>query len=302
MISTETLEDFYRRISGDKETKLPIDTGMGHFNVFKRAGTPHKTPFIRRDYYKITLVRGEGTVHYADKSVTVDRPALVFSGALEPSSCESSSAAQGGWFCLFSPEFIESRNFINTLQDYPFFRLNGEHIIVLDEDQYQSFSQLFEKMAGELSVPSLYKYELLKSYLQIIMYEALKIGTTVQHAQHVNAAARITNLFLQLLERQFPIDSPSNGLKLKTASDYAEILAIHVNHLNRSVRKVTGKTTTHHIAERILKEAQALLKHSDWNINQIATALGFEEASYFVNFFRKNTGRAPGHSRLETVR
>jgi AraC family transcriptional activator of pobA len=47
----------------------------------------------------------------------------------------------------------------------------------------------------------------------------------------------------------------------------------------------------------VLKEAQSLLKHSDWNINQIATALGFEEASYFVNFFRKNTGKTPGHSR-----
>jgi len=69
-----------------------------------------------------------------------------------------------------------------------------------------------------------------------------------------------------------------------------------MNHLNLSVKAVTGKTTTRHIAERTLTEAKALLKFSEWNINQIATALGFEEAAYFVNFFRKNTGTPPGHS------
>lgn len=298
MIRTETLEDFYARVKGNEDATLLIDnTGQGHFNIFPRAGSHHKTPFIRRDYYKITLARGEGRVHYADKSVEINQPSLVFSGVAEPSSCESASGQQDGWFCLFSSDFIAFRDAKNTLQEYPFFRPNGAHIITLNEDQYLSFSQLFEKMAAELSATYYYKYELLRSYLQIVMYEALKIGPSLQPGNYINAAARITTLFFQLLERQFPVDSPDHGLQLKTAADYAKHLSIHINHLNRSVKEITGKTTTRHIAERTLKEAQALLRHSDWNINQIATALGFEEAAYFVNFFKKNTGKAPGHSR-----
>jgi AraC family transcriptional activator of pobA len=298
MIKTETLEGFYRRVQGGTETSLQINNlGEGHINVLQRASGSQKTPFIRRDYFKITLVRGEGVVHYADKSVVVNRPSLVFSGVAEPSSCESESLEQGGWCCLFSPEFIASREYKNTLLDYPFFRLNGEHILTLDEDQYLKFSKLFEKMAEELATPYLYKNELIKSYLLIVMYEAVKIVPSTPPMQYINAAARITAIFLQLLDRQFPIDSPERGLQLKTAIDYAKNLSVHINHLNRSVKEVTGKTTTRHIAERVLKEAQALLKYSDWNINQIATALGFEEAAYFVNFFKKNTGKSPGHSR-----
>lgn len=303
MIKTETLEDFYRQISVGTDNTLPINnTGRGHFNVFQRSGSHDKTPFIRRDYYKITLVRGEGTVYYEDKSIVINRPALIFSGPAEPSSCESASAGKGGYFCLFSPDFMAYREYEITLHDYPFFRLNGEHIITLDENQYDSFIQLFEKMRAELDTSYSFKYELLRSYLQVVMYEALKIGEFLKPIQHINAAARTTAIFLQLLADQFPVDSPSQKLKLKTAIDYANHMAIHINHLNRSVKKITGKTTTRHIAERILTEAQALLKYSDLNINQIAMALGYDEVAYFVNFFKKNTGYTPGNSRLVVPR
>jgi len=299
MIKTESLEDFYSHIQGDIKTIDSLkNIDQGHFNIFKRIGSSHQTPFTRKDYYKITLVEGEGTVRYAEKSVNINGHVLVFSGILEPSSCASAPTKQEGWFCLFSPGFISSRQNRTPLQDYPYFRLHEEHIVTLTEDQYQAFLNLFKKMASELAAPYSYKYELIRSYLNIIMYEALKIGPPPRNEQQLTAATRITNQFIQLLEHQFPIDSPDHALKLKTANDYAKKLSVHINHLNHSVKQVTGKTTTYHIAEHILKEAQALLKHSDWNINQIATALGFDEATYFINFFRKKTGQPPGRSRI----
>ncbi|CAA9290672.1 MAG: hypothetical protein AVDCRST_MAG56-4544 [uncultured Cytophagales bacterium] len=41
---------------------------------------------------------------------------------------------------------------------------------------------------------------------------------------------RITAIFTELLERQFSIDSSSRRLKMRSASDYAGQLAMHVNH------------------------------------------------------------------------
>jgi AraC family transcriptional activator of pobA len=49
---------------------------------------------------------------------------------------------------------------------------------------------------------------------------------------------------------------------------------------------MTGKTTTSHITERVMKEANALLKHTDWSIAQIAGGLGFDEPAYFTNFYK----------------
>nr|WP_213017984.1 helix-turn-helix domain-containing protein [Hymenobacter negativus] len=92
-----------------------------------------------------------------------------------------------------------------------------------------------------------------------------------------------------------PKPSPACTAKpiLKNALDYADRLAVHVNHLNRSVKEVTGKSTTAHLAERFVSEAKVLLQHSDWSVGEIADRLGFEYATYFNSFFKKHTGTTP---------
>jgi AraC-like DNA-binding protein len=120
---------------------------------------------------------------------------------------------------------------------------------------------------------------------------------SINYFKNQNAMARITSLFLELLERQFPVDTPQYQLKLRTANDYAINLSIHVNYLNRAVKEVTGKTTTEHLTERMIVEAKALLLHTDWSINDIAYSLGYEYPTYFNNFFKKQTGVTPSSLR-----
>ena len=297
-MSIETLEQFYKRLPYGYENLLSVNNaGRGHFNVFLRRSSM-KTPFTRRDFYKICLIIGKGKVHYADREVIVDRPALVFSSPDVLSSWEPAPGTQSGWFCLFTPAFVESREYKNTLQDFPLFRNESNNIVFLDDHQVTFFSEMFKNMMGEMSSDYVNKYDLLRSYLHIVLHEALKIQPAEASEITISAAARLTSAFLELLERQFPIDSHENYLKLKTANDYAVKLAVHTNHLNRSVKEITGKTTTQLISERVLREAYALLKFSDWNIAQIADSLGFDEPAYFANFFKKHTGYAPGISRL----
>ena len=113
------------------------------------------------------------------------------------------------------------------------------------------------------------------------------------YAEQKNGATRITSVFLELLERQFPIESTNQALELRSAQDFAKHLSVHVNYLNSAVKEITGKTTTEHIAERVISEAKALLQHTDWNIAEIAYSLGFEYPTYFNNFFKKKTGYIP---------
>jgi AraC-like DNA-binding protein len=138
-----------------------------------------------------------------------------------------------------------------------------------------------------------YKDELIRNYLNLIIHESLKMHPPENSSKEKNAAQRIASVFLELLERQFPIESTAHPLQLKTAQDFANQLAVHVNHLNSSVKEITGKTTTTLIAERIISEARALLQHTDWSIAEIAYALGFEYPTYFNNFFKKKTGQVP---------
>ena len=146
-----------------------------------------------------------------------------------------------------------------------------------------------------------YKDELIRNYINLIIHEALKMQPSENYDQHKNAASRITSVFLELLERQFPIESPDRPLQSKTAQDYAKSLNVHVNYLNRAVKEVTGKPTTVHISDRVISEAKALLQHTDWNISDIAYALGFEYPTYFNNYFKRMTGTNPKSLRAQEV-
>ena len=101
-------------------------------------------------------------------------------------------------------------------------------------------------MIDEQKTDYTYKDDLIRNYIHLIIHEALKLQPSENYDQHKNAASRITSVFLELLERQFPIESIQRPLELKTAKDYAKILNMHINHLNRSVKEITGKSTTTH--------------------------------------------------------
>ena len=109
---------------------------------------------------------------------------------------------------------------------------------------------------------------------------------TVTFVKPEDASQRISTLFMELLERQFPIDDTHTEIHFRSPSEFAHQLNVHVNHLNRVVKKTLGKTTSQIIAERILQESKILLKHSAWSVSEIAYSLGFTEATHFNNFFK----------------
>jgi AraC family transcriptional activator of pobA len=108
-----------------------------------------------------------------------------------------------------------------------------------------------------------------------------------------NATGRFATLFSGLLNRQFPLVTVAQPLPLRMPQDYAEALAVHVNYLNRAVQAATGKTTSMHLAERLVHKATTLLQHSYWSIGDIADTLGFAYPTYSNKFFKKHTGCTP---------
>lgn len=271
------------------------------FNVFQIESDGNATRvYSRKDFYKICLTTGESIIHYADKSFDADGTLLFFGNPHIPYSWETISTNYEGYTCLFSEEFLKSDRSESLLHS-PLFKIDGTPILKITEEQRVFLSTLFQKMIEEQQTDYAYKDDLIRNYIHLIIHEALKLQPSENFNQHRNASFRITSVFLELLERQFPIEDPERPLLLKTAQDYAKNLNIHANSLNRAVKEVTGKPTTVHISERIISEAKALLQHTDWNISDIAYALGFEYPTYFNNFFKKNTGTNPKSLRIQEV-
>lgn len=272
------------------------------FNAFIIESDSNATrTYSRKDFYKICITTGKSAIHYADKSYEMDGTILFFGNPHIPYSWETLSSRYVGYTCLFSEDFLKPSDRLESLQQSPFFKLGGTPILEINAEQRKFLNTIFQKMIADQQSDYAYKDEMMRNYIQLIIHEALKLQPSVHFDQHKNAATRLTSVFLELLERQFPVESPEMPLKLKTAQDYAQQLHVHVNYLNRAVKEVTGKPTSTHISERIISEAKALLLHTDWSIADIAYALGFDYPTYFNNYFKRMTGTNPKSLRLQGV-
>jgi AraC family transcriptional activator of pobA len=271
------------------------------FNAFQIESDGNATRnYSRKDFYKICLTTGKSIIHYADKSFEAEGTVLFFGNPHIPYSWETISTSYVGYTCLFLEEFLKLDR-SESLQYSSLFKIGGTPILKITEQQREFLNTLFQKMMEEQETDYAHKDDLIRNYINLIIHEALKMQPSEDYVSNNNAQSRITSVFLELLERQFPIETNEKPLELKTAQDYSNVLSLHVNYLNRAVKGVTGKSTTTHISERIIGEAKALLQHTDWNISEIAYALGFEYPTYFNNFFKKNTGTNPKNFRLDMV-
>jgi AraC-like DNA-binding protein len=201
-----------------------------------------------------------------------------------------------GYFCVFRDEFFKENLRLN-LHDLPLFSAGAKPVFDLNAGESGEIQQLFEKMIKELSADYTYKFELIRSYVSELIYLAIKLQPSENHFDHPNASSRITTLFAELLERQFPIASTAQRFEFRAPKVIADRLSVHVNHLNRAIKQTTGRTTTDFISERLISEAKALLRHTDWNIGEISYALGFEDQAHFNNFFKKHAKLNPSSYR-----
>ena len=270
--------------------------GFKVYEIDNEANSGHT--YSRKDFYKVNLTNGKFIFHYADKSLETDDTFLFFGNPNIPYSCEALSPKFSGYTCLFTEEFLKLGDRSEGLLQSPLFKIGGTPIFNLDKEQKDFIIRVFKRMLAEQQNDYAFKDEVIRNYINLIIHEAVKMQPAIIQPKKANAAERITAVFLELLERQFPIESTDRPLELKTAQDFAKNLFVHVNYLNSSVKEVTGKPTTAHIADRIISEAKALLQHTNWSIAEIAYALGFEYPTYFNNFFKKKTGEIPKSVRL----
>jgi AraC-like DNA-binding protein len=292
-----SLEEFYRHTA----SLIPenINKEIGHFNVFRidelmaRMREAGEMPYNRRAYYKISLIIGKNRAEYADKIIDIKKSALLFATPRIPYNYKPQDGEQAGHFCIFTADFLMPNKSGVVLDELPIFRPGGYPVFELSVEDKKELSSIFLKIHREIASNYAYKYDLIRNYvLELIHFgQKLQPATTLYNTH--NASARVSSLFIELLERQFPIESAGQRLALRSAKDFADQLSVHVNHLNKVLKENTGKTTTVLIGARIAQEAKILLKQTDWSISEVAYSLGFEEVAHFSNFFKKQTGLAP---------
>ena len=191
-----------------------------------------------------------------------------------------------GFYCCFSDDFINQvytkesiendLEFINSfLFHYPL-RLNKTVFLRIE---YLCNALL------ELNFTFDSSKSLIQAYLIAVVYEIKKLMIGSGLDFYPSKAFLITKKYNDLLA--------ANVSNERSVDFYAGQLDITPNHLNKSVKTVTGRTAITILNEMSIQEAKMQLKHTNQSISDIAFQLGFEDLSYFSRFFKKATGVSP---------
>lgn len=201
-----------------------------------------------------------------------------------------------GWIVLFRPEFLLPT--ISTSSElklsFDFERL--PNFLNLDSDELRrvvhSIVQMSEDSLIDSSsedVNSLLRYQL---YALVTWFGIIHDQRQIHDTLHSHALLRFTR-FQRLVEKHFT--------EWSHVSEYAISLDCTERSLTRATTAVAGVSAKAFISARINLEAKRLLVHTDFPISVIAEKLGFEEATHFSKFFKRETGCTPTEFRQRQV-
>ncbi len=251
-----------------------------HVNNHHFTNSPHKHDF----YLVVLFTKGKGK-HEVDFETYKVGPGALF--VLKPGQMHywELSKDVDGFVFFHSREFfdkgfislsVKDFQFYNSFQNPPCFKIKGKSVLKL--------AGLMEEIVSEYNYKALLKWQKIHSLINLVYIEISREYKPLVDTKNINYLEKV---------RQFEDLIEGNFKTLKLVKDYANQLSITEKHLNRVTKSCLGKTSTELISERILLEAKRMLIYSKQNVTQIGEELGYFDASYFVRFFKKNTGITP---------
>lgn len=278
-----------------------VSTSEGYFELMHRCIWSNHIPAHRLDFYMVFLVTsGEGLHTFGSETRMIGPNTLCFVGPEMINSWQSGHHNNSGYVCTFSAEFfgpVIARE--PSLSELPFFQVSGPGMLSLSDEQMTSYTQLFEMMQAEARGGNAMSSAVLRGYLHALIHKARGdfYAQDLETTAPPHAGARLLKAFKQLFMSDLGVIRSGKEVRLRRISEYAKKLGVSQNHLNDTVKALTGQSAGEMINKQLLSQATMCLKHSLKNVSEIAYLLGFEDPSYFARFYKRHTGKTPSETR-----
>lgn len=253
-------------------------------------------PLSRVNFYRVLLFTNAKLHFYrGEEKVNIVKNCLCFS---YPGKLESwtRSGRLHGYVVYFSSSF-SGIDVTSPLFDheYPFFNFDSEPLIPLTTDETNELTVCLGEMVTEIYSDSSDKLEILEKMLHVFLHKVRRVynkNVSTLPVEVVNSKV-LFNQFRKAIDQSLHHLSVKKTGTHPTVSSLAGELSISANYLNGVIKKVTGRTASAHIQDKLILEAKSYLLHSHLQAAEIATRLGYDNVSYFNRFFKKATGLAP---------
>lgn len=256
-------------------------------------------PEHRHNYIEIMYLCQGSITHYIDgKEVTLNKGDMLFLNQHVRHRVKRAEYEDIGINFIALPEFFDiplqmlRKN--NLLAEFLVSTLRQDnavsHYLVFQLDEDKAVENLMENMIAsilydEKNEDTINQYSMGLVFLYLLdhvssltdnssqKYEDVVIQSTLQY---INAFYKEANL-------------------TKIAEDFHLSLSV----LSKMIKKHTGYTFQEHLQRKRFQKAVMLLLESDMSVEEIASAVGYENQSYFHRQFKNRYGRTPGKYRVE---
>ena len=232
----------------------------------------------------IYITEGEATMSIGSEMYTISAGEGMVVAAGQVFSFANPDVNKG-YLCCFHDDFIVGKFGKNDLlKDFEFLRIWGNPVIHSDNKTSFYIENLLTRMLADYSFNGMNNSDIIQSYFIALLCELNGIYQS-DYVSKKSVSITISNHFRELLFQHFKTKH--------LVTDYASLLNITPNHLNKSVKAITGKSPIKWIMEAIVLEAKVLLFQSELTISEIAAEVGLMDQSYFSRLFKKQEGITP---------
>lgn len=207
-----------------------------------------------------------------------------------------------GYYIIFSKEFItQSKHLQRLLTEFPFLKIDKSIPFEVQPQEVSKLLQTYEAIYEEQQNLKKDSLAIIEAHVLVLLNFVKRFFNAQIHPKDAEQAFRKADIsllsrFQTLIETSF-YKADVYAKKTHSPSYYASQLAVHPNHLNATVKQITGHTAKFHIHTHILRLAKSKLVQTDLSIKEIAYSLHFEAPNNFSSFFKKHTQQTPNHYR-----
>jgi AraC family transcriptional regulator, transcriptional activator of pobA len=264
----------------DIHREFYVNTFKEHLKSHSFVEEPH-----RHDSYLMVFFTDGSGIHEIDFDRFEIKKGSLF--VLQPGQMHHWSLSEDieGFVIIFSQELYNLYFGQKNINDYNFYHsIHNRPELLFEIAEIPKILPYFNLLIEENRQHNNFQLDKMLNLLDCIHIEiSRKYSETYSHQAH-SYNIKIS-AFEKLLEQHFKQE--------KSPSFYADKLNITLKHLNRICNEILQKTATEVIMDRVILEIKRMLTDKQLAVNEVASAIGYDDYSYFSRVFKKQTGISP---------
>jgi len=256
----------------------------------------------RLNYYKLFLItKGHGIHTQGAECCCIGPGTIGFVGPNSITAWQALTNEQEGLSITFSEGFFNiGRTDKSFLKRISVFDINTMSVFNPSKAEIELLYNLFKLIHRETREHKPYSEDRIRGILQTLVYKGLEFAEKEDNTKDIQAGTRILFKFQELYLSDLEVIKKGEPIDIKPVSYYAEKIGVSQNHLNDTVKEITGKSAGQLIKDQIILQASICLRQSTKSVSEIGYLMGFEDSSYFTRYFKNKTGKTPTQLRKKS--